>query len=379
MPRRRPLARTTVLLTVLGVAACGEPPGDRLLLTSTYTDEVIALDPADGRVVRRTAVDPRPTERDEPTGVAVAPDGERWVAVAQGADASAHVFGRDGASERPAISLGLRAAGRPGVDPEGRRVLVPEYWLGDASPGGAALLTLDDGAVTRLPPLCAAPHQAAWSPDGRWVAVPCALDDLLLLLDGATLAVRHRVALSPAAAARLAAPETTAAPDTAAAPGTVVAGAGAGATGAPLVRPMNVAWAPDSGRLWVTLLRQGAVAAIDTTGTEIARAPVPRGPAGIAVTPDGHRLIVPARDDFLVAVLDAATLETLDRLVVADDPNPHGVVISPDGSTAYVTREGTARSPGGVTALRIADGTILWRTEAGAFTLDLRWQRAANR
>lgn len=372
MPRRRPLPRTTALLAAIAVAACGPPPGDRLLLTSTYTDEVITLDPADGRVVDRTAVDPRPAERDEPSGVAVAPDGERWVAVAQGTEPTAHLFHRDGSSERPAVSLGLRAAGRPGMDPEGRRVLVPEYWLGDATPGGAALLTLDDAAVTVLPPLCVAPHQAAWSPDGRWVAVPCALDDQLLLLDGATLAVRHRVALSPAAANPTDAADPTDA--VAAADGR----AGTGAAGVPLVRPMNVAWAPDSGRLWVTLLRQGAVAAIDTTGTEIARAPAPRGPAGIAVTPDGSRLIVPARDDFLVAVLDATTLETLDRLVVADDPNPHGVVISPDGSTVYVTREGTARSPGGVTALRIADGAILWRTEAGAFTLDLRWQRAAN-
>lgn len=354
MPRRSPAARPLRGSLLAGLAAAlvagcsnGDSDGPRLLLTSTFTDEVIALDPADGRVLDRFAID-------GPSGVAVAPSGDRWLAATGGEASTAQLVDRGGRTQGPALTLQLRAAGRPGIDPTGARAFVPEYWLGDSTPGRAAAIDLSDATVTLLPALCRGPHQASWSPDGRWVAVPCALDDEVLLLDGESLAVRHRVSLSPVPAELDPQPA------------------------APRAQPMNVAWARDSNRVWVTLLRQSAVAAIDTAGTELGRAPVPRGPADLALTPAGDRLLVPARDDFLVAVLDATTLEVVDRLIVAEDPNPHGVVISPDGSTAFVTREGTARSPGGVTALRIADGAILWRTEAGAFTLDLRWLPAAR-
>lgn len=345
--------RLRLLFALIGLTStgCADDAGPRLLLTSTFTDEVIVVDPSDGRIVNRVAVDPRRTAPDEPSGVAVAPDGEHWLAVTSAEEATAQRFDRRGRPDGPALSLGLRAAGRPGMDPAGARVVIPEYWLGDATPGRAARLDLADGTVTLLPPLCSGPHQASFSPDGRWVAIPCALDDQVLLLDADDLTVRHRVFLP-------------------ALPGGEVVATG----GVPVVRPMNVAWSPDSDRVWVTLLRQSAVAAIDTAGREVGRAPVPDGPAGIAVTPDGRRLVVPARNDFLVAVLDTESLETLDRLVVADDPNPHGVVLSPDGAVAFVTHEGTARSAGGVTAIRLSDGVVLWRTEGGAFTLDIAWQ-----
>jgi DNA-binding beta-propeller fold protein YncE len=60
--------------------------------------------------------------------------------------------------------------------------------------------------------------------------------------------------------------------------------------------------------------------------------------------------------------------------VLADDPHPHGVALSPDGSTAFVTHEGTTRSTGGVTAVRLSDGAVLWRTAAGVFTLGIAWR-----
>lgn len=336
------------LLLLLAAGCARSDAGPRLLLTSTWTDEVIALDPADGRILERIAVDPHPGVEDLPSGTAVTADGDRWVAVTGGDAPELRLFRRGSRRPRATIPLGLRAAGRPGIDPAGERVVVPEYWLGDPALGGGAVVDLVDGALTPLPPLCAAPHQAAFSPDGRWLAVPCALDDQLLLLDGRTLELRHRVTLAAPAEAESA--------------------------GAPHAQPMNVAWAPDSGRVWATLFREGAVAAVDTTGAVVARTPLPPGPADIAPTPDGRRLLISIRDDFLVVVLDAATLERTGQLVVAEAPNPHGVVVSPDGATAYITHEGTARSSGGVTAVRIADGATLWQTAAGAFTLDLRWQ-----
>ncbi|NNK64044.1 MAG: PQQ-binding-like beta-propeller repeat protein [Gemmatimonadetes bacterium] len=338
-------------LTLL--AGCGaSDEGPRLLVTSGFTDEVLLLDPADGTITRRIAVDPRPGERDEPHGVAVSPDGRHWwVTVAHG-DPTLHLFESGGDRRVGTVTLGLPGAGRPGISPDGGTVIVPDYWLGGTGAmSGAAVVRADDLAVVERLELCPAPHQAAYSPDGRWVAVPCPLSDEVLLLDAADLSVRHRVGLGLAPGAPFATEP-----------------------GNPLVRPMNVAWAPTSDRVWVTLMRQGAVSAIDTTGVELARGATPRQPTQIAVTPDGSRLIVPARGDFLLAVLDAETLETVDRIVLADDPHPHGVVLSPDGATAFIAHEGTTRSSGAVTAVRLADGQVLWRTAAGVFTLGIAWR-----
>ena len=49
--------------------------------------------------------------------------------------------------------------------------------------------------------------------------------------------------------------------------------------------------------------------------------------------------------------------------------HPHGIVLSPDGTVAYVTYEGTTTSRGGVVAVDLKNGGILWHTPAGVFTL----------
>jgi len=346
--------RTAALLLAVWFGACTPETGPRLLVTSGFTDEVILLDPADGHISRRIALDPRPGERDEPHGVEVSRDGRFWVATASHGDPSLSMYESDGDRLVGRLALGLPGAGRPGLSPDGRFAVVPDYWLGGSGQtSGAVVVRLDDMSVTARLSLCPAPHQAAFSPDGRWIALPCPLSDEVLLLDAASYEVRHRVRLGPEPG-RAGAPQTR--------------------PGNPLTRPMNVAWAPDSQRLWVTLMRQGAVAAIDTTGAEIGRGGTPRGPTQIAVTPDGRRLVVPAREDFVVAVLDATSLETLKLVVTPDGPHPHGVALSPDGSTAYVTNEGTTRSLGGVTAIRLDDGEVLWRTEVGVFTLGIAWR-----
>lgn len=340
---------------ILAVAGCAaDDVGPRLVVTSGFTDEVLLLDPADGRITRRLSLDPRPGERDEPHGVAVSPDGVHWLATTSHGDPSLSMYEVDGDRLVGRVSLGLPGAGRPGIRPDGQVAVVPDYWLGGTGQtSGAAVVRLDDLAVTERLSLCPAPHQAEYSPDGRWIAVPCPLSDEVLLLSGADYAVRHRIAL-----------------------GLLPGETGSVAPGNPLLRPMNVAWAPSSDRFWVTLMRQGAVAAIDTAGQEVGRGATSREPAQIAVTPDGRRLVIPVRGDFVVEILDAATLETERVVVLADGPHPHGVAISPDGSTAFVTNEGTTRSTGGVTAFRIDDGTVLWRTDAGVFTLGIAWRPA---
>jgi hypothetical protein len=78
-PGRAVLAGLPLLLAV---GSCDAPPHDRgrLLVTSGFTDQVFVLDAATGAVLDSLSLDRRPGERDEPHGVAVAPDGRLWYA-----------------------------------------------------------------------------------------------------------------------------------------------------------------------------------------------------------------------------------------------------------------------------------------------------------
>ena len=193
-----PAHRAAALLAVAVLGSCTPDAGPRLIVTSGFTDEVILLDPADGRITRRIALDPRPGERDEPHGVAVSRDGDFWVATASHGDPSLSMFESTGDRLVGRVSLGLPGAGRPGLSPDGRVAVVPDYWLGGGGErSGAVVVRLDDMAVTDRLTLCPAPHQAAFSPDGRWIALPCPLSDEVLLLDGESFEIRHRVRLGP--------------------------------------------------------------------------------------------------------------------------------------------------------------------------------------
>lgn len=352
----RAAVRGLVLTAAAGIAlaGCGRDSGPQLLVTSGFTDEVLALDPTDGRIVERIAVDPRPGERDEPHGVTVSPDGRHWYVTVSHGEPSLWKYESAGNRRVGRTDLPLRGAGRMGISPDGSVGIVPDYWLGGTGTiSQVAVVRLDDLTVTDTLTLCPAPHHAAFSPLGDRVAVACPLSDEVVLLDGRDYSVQGRVRLT-------------------AEPGA----SWADRPGNPAARPMNVAWHPSGARLYVTLMRSNGVVMLDRDGTLLGRAATPLSPAQLAVTPDGARLVVAARGDFVAVVLDAASLETLQVVVLADGPHPHGVALSPDGTTAYVTNEGTTRSAGGVAAVDVASGDIAWRVDAGVFTLGAAYKPA---
>jgi YVTN family beta-propeller protein len=73
-------------------------------------------------------------------------------------------------------------------------------------------------------------------------------------------------------------------------------------------------------------------------------------PAGLAVTPDGKRLVVADQMADAASVVDLATGTVS---TVAAGHNPYGVALSPDGRTAYVSNQGANT----VTVLDISGGT----------------------
>ncbi|MBK5099322.1 MAG: hypothetical protein JJE01_16195, partial [Gemmatimonadetes bacterium] len=86
------LIRRAAVLSAAGLlaAACGssgdgssrgeDPGGAVVYVAVAVSDEVLRFDPETGALLSRISLDPRPSESDEPHGLAIAPDGRHWYA-----------------------------------------------------------------------------------------------------------------------------------------------------------------------------------------------------------------------------------------------------------------------------------------------------------
>ena len=82
------------------------------------------------------------------------------------------------------------------------------------------------------------------------------------------------------------------------------------------------------------------VAVVDTaTNRIVSTVPVPKGPHGLVVTPDGRKVYVSSDGDSSVSVIDTAS----DRVVATVDvgASPHGLAMAPDGKLVLVSAWGT--------------------------------------
>ncbi|MFQ5526348.1 MAG: beta-propeller fold lactonase family protein [Thermoanaerobaculia bacterium] len=112
--------------------------------------------------------------------------------------------------------------------------------------------------------------------------------------------------------------------------------------------------APDGGEVWVTNRAADTLSVIDPDTLEIVETvPCPGFPIRVRLTPDGSRVLVSAARSGEVVVFDRATREELARSQLdlstvegyeerlfgdrfGDSPVPVGLVVSPDGRTAWV-------------------------------------------
>src|SRR2546426_10907737 len=93
----------------------------------------------------------------------------------------------------------------------------------------------------------------------------------------------------------------------------------------------------------VGLFKDDAVAVIDTSQNRVmASIPVPKGPHGLVVTPDGRKVYVSSDGASAVSVIDTAS----DKIVASIDvgPNAHGLAMSSDGRRLLVCAFGTNRA-----------------------------------
>lgn len=356
--------------------------GPVLLVTSGFTDQILLVDPVDGTVVATRDMDVRPSERDEPHSVAVAPNGEHWYATLSHGEPTLWKYESRGDRLVGRVQLGLKGAGRIGISPDSRYAILPDYWLGGTGAVSQIVrIDLETLSVGEPREVCSAPHDAAWSPDGLRVALTCPLSDEVVLLDGATLDEiwRRQVETDGATAAGPGSEVTTGEGTTEGTTGEgASAGGGAPVAGNPRFQPMNLVWAPDGSSMFVTLMRSGEVLRLLANGEPYGRVRLGGNPTQLAVTPDGQQIVVALRADFSAALVDARSLSLIRRIAVPDIAHPHGVALSPDGRTAFISHEGTISSQGGVSAIDLASGEVLWSREAGVFNLGIAWRPAQN-
>ncbi len=96
-------------------------------------------------------------------------------------------------------------------------------------------------------------------------------------------------------------------------------------------------------KAYVGLFKDDAVAVIDTSQNRVvATIPVPKGPHGLVVTPDGRKAYVSSDGASTVSVIDTAS----DKVVATIDvgANPHGLAMSSDGRKLLVCAFGTNRA-----------------------------------
>jgi serine/threonine-protein kinase len=100
--------------------------------------------------------------------------------------------------------------------------------------------------------------------------------------------------------------------------------------------PGGIAVAPDGARVYVATFSSTITVIDPTAGTAVGSFPVRGGGSSVAlaVSPDGRRIYTTTDERDTVTVLDAGTGETVATVRVGDEPV--GVAFSPDGRRAYV-------------------------------------------
>src|SRR5262245_6452118 len=109
-------------------------------------------------------------------------------------------------------------------------------------------------------------------------------------------------------------------------------------------------------KAYIGLFKDNAVAVVDTaTDGLLTTIPVPAGPHGLAITPDGRKVSVSSDAASPVSVVDTATDRVTTTLEVG--ATPHGLAITPDGARVLVAGFGT----GQVSAIDTATDQVVGR------------------
>ncbi|MBV9174250.1 MAG: cupredoxin domain-containing protein [Chloroflexi bacterium] len=110
-------------------------------------------------------------------------------------------------------------------------------------------------------------------------------------------------------------------------------------------------------KAYIGLFGDNSLAVLDTGSSSITGTiPIPAGPHGLVVTPDGHWVYASSDGDSKVSVIDTQTDQVASTIEVGT--TPHGLAITPDGSRVLVAGFGTDE----VEAIDTSTRQMVWQT-----------------
>ena len=326
--------------------------GAAVYVAVAVSDEVLRFDPETGALLSRISLDPRPSESDEPHGLAIAPDGRHWYATLAHGDPTLSKYERPADRRVGRGRLSSAGAARVEIDRTGEFAFVADYDRARPGEAGEVLaVRLYDLEVVARSRACPGPHHAIQNPVSGQVAVACSLGDEIVLLSSPGLGEIDRFPLD----------------------------AEPGEAGLPRFKPLNLAWSPDGDRLYVALHLADRVRVFDPDGTIVGDVVTGRRPAQIALSQDGGTLVVANRGDGTLSLIDTATLQERSRVELGA-AHPHGIVLDGSGSRAFVTCEGTPKVPGRLVAVELGSDppVVTWSVETGSVPLGVAWAPAVR-
>ena len=110
-------------------------------------------------------------------------------------------------------------------------------------------------------------------------------------------------------------------------------------------------------KAYIGLFKDNAVAVYDTATNSVMKTiPIPTGPHGLVVTPDGRWVYASSDGDSVVSLIDTSTDTVVNAIDVGQ--TPHGLAITPDGSRVLVAGFGTDS----VEAIDTSSNQVVWQT-----------------
>lgn len=269
------------------------------------------------------------------------------------------------------------------VSPDGLWVAVANFNLhGEMAPSSISVVFAGDDQefveVARVE-TCTMPHGSRFHPQGRQHYSVCMMDDQLVELDLATMAVSRRLWVAPGREGPLPRDHRGFRMPEAQRRETLGGGRythGEGATGHEFAAPSDSHYTPscsptwvqpstDGERLYLACSASDEILEIHQERWEVTRRfPTGRGPYNLDITSDDRLLVVTLKQGGGVDFIDltrgesVARVETSIRVV-------HGVAIAPDDRFAFVSVEGVGSEPGVVEIYDLNTFERVERVEVG--------------
>ncbi|MES3032445.1 MAG: YncE family protein [Gemmatimonadota bacterium] len=327
-----------------------------IAIASEGTDEIaiVTFGPGGARVQAKVPIGLSATDPDGPHGLAVSPDRQfYYVSTAHGTPygnfwklrASDNVIvGRVMLGNFPATAQ---------ITPEGHLAFVVNFNLhGDMVPSDVSVVGVDDMVELTRIKTCTMPHGSRLNPQGTKHYSACMMDDLLVEIDVATLAVSRHFMLAKGKEEGMTG-----------APAAMSSGAAHDMSGHGMTAPAagddgcSPTWAQPSadGRmLYVACNKSSDIVQIDVaTWKMVRRIPTGAGTYNLAVTKDGTKLIATNKRGQSVSIIhlpsgrELARIATRRRVV-------HGAAVSPDDKYVFISVEGVGSEPGTLEIIDLA-------------------------